>query len=273
MEINVFSVDLEDWFCSHNFSRVIPRERWQECEFRVLGSTHLLLNLLAKHHVEATFFVLGWIAERAPHLVREIEAAGHEVACHGYSHRLLTEMTPHLFEEDLVRAVSTIQPLIKRNLLGFRAPSFSVTAKTIWAFDILKGFGFRYDSSIFPIGFHPEYGMPQASLTIHDAAEDLVEVPLTCVEVARLRVPCAGGAYFRFLPYAITRRLFDHCNYLKRPIVFYVHPWEVDPGQPRVKLPLSKRLRHYYSISKTLTKLDWLLSDFRFTSVKRLLGL
>ena len=163
--INALSIDLEDWFCAYNLR--IKIEDWPTCELRVEANTRRILELLAKHDTRATFFVLGWIAERVPDLVREIEQRGHEIATHGYSHTVLTEMTPEAFEMDLCRALAVTQPCISQAILGFRAPSFSVTRKTLWALDILAKHGIKYDSSIFPISYHPDYGIPDASLAIH----------------------------------------------------------------------------------------------------------
>jgi len=271
---NAMSIDLEDWFNVHNMSQAIRREDWKNCEMRVIANTRRILELLATHKTEATFFTLGWIAERVPELVREIEAAGHEIATHGYSHTLLTEMTAESFEADLKRALMVTQRCIDQEIVGFRAPSFTVTTKTLWAVDVLTRNGIRYDSSIFPVGFHPDYGMADVSLSVfrHNASP-LVEFPMSCAEVMGRRIPCSGGGYFRILPYAITKRLLERCNAQGRPVMFYIHPWEIDPGQPRVKLSALKRFRHYYNLDKTMGRLDRLLKDFEFTSVRRAIGI
>ncbi|MGB9773628.1 MAG: XrtA system polysaccharide deacetylase [Bacteroidota bacterium] len=270
--INAMTIDLEDWFCVHNLSQVIKKEEWDRYEMRVLGSTRRILALLKKHEVNATFFVLGWIAERAPELIREIESDGHEIATHGYSHSLLTEMTPEEFEKDLEKALKVTRLCTEQSIIGFRAPSFSITKETMWAFDILKEYGLLYDSSIFPVRFHPNYGIPDAPLHIHSVGS-LIEVPLSSARFARMRIPCSGGGYFRFFPYPFTKYLMQQCIRESRPVIFYIHPWEFDTEQPRMHPPWLKRFRHYYNLHKTWERFDRLLSDFRFTSIRKLLGL
>jgi polysaccharide deacetylase family protein (PEP-CTERM system associated) len=267
---NVFSVDLEDWFCVQNLSGVIPREEWERCESRVERNTLVLLDLLSRHKVEATFFVLGWVAERYPDLVREVERRGHEIATHGYSHRLLTSLEPEEFRADLSRSLEVLARCSSSQVRGFRAPSFSVTRKTWWALDIVRASGIQYDSSIFPIGFHPDYGIADAPLSAHRLQEGVFELPMSCAELYGRKVPCSGGGYFRLFPYAVTRSLMRKCNQQGRPVIFYVHPWEVDPGQPRVNLPALKRFRHYNNLDRTADRLDQLLQDFAFTSVRKL---
>ncbi len=266
--INVFSIDLEEWFCVYNLSQVIPYEHWDRCESRVEPSTLAILDLLSKHHVEGTFFVLGWVAERHPDLVREVERRGHEIATHGYSHRLITHLSRDEFRADLERSLEVLTPLASKPIRGFRAPSFSVTRKTWWALDILRECGIHYDSSMFPISFHPDYGVPEAPLTAHHLSEGIWEMPMSVAEVAGKRVPCCGGGYFRQFPYAVTRSLMQLCNRQGRPVNFYLHPWEVDPDQPRMPLPLVKRVRHYNNLAKTMPRLERLLSDFAFTSAR-----
>jgi polysaccharide deacetylase family protein (PEP-CTERM system associated) len=267
---NVFSIDLEDWFCVHNLSGVIKREEWERCQSRVERNTLILLNLLSQHNVEATFFVLGWVAERYPDLVKEVERRGHEIATHGYSHRLLTALEPQEFRADLERSLEVLARCTSRPVRGFRAPSFSITRKTWWAVEILRSCGIRYDSSIFPIGFHPDYGIPDAPLSAHLLPEGVFELPMSCAEVFGRKVPCSGGGYFRLLPYVATRALMRRCNRQGRPVIFYLHPWEVDPEQPRVELPAVKRFRHYQNLDRTAERLERLLQDFQFTSVRRL---
>jgi polysaccharide deacetylase family protein (PEP-CTERM system associated) len=267
---NALSIDLEDWFCAYNLR--INIADWDKRELRVVPNTRRLLDLLERRRTRATFFVLGWIAERVPALVREIEARGHEIATHGYSHSLLTEMTPETFEADLCRSLDVIRACTSQPVLGFRAPSFTVTRKTLWALDILTRHGIRYDSSIFPIGYHPDYGIPGASLSIQQMGA-IAEVPMSLAEVMGRRIPCSGGGYFRVFPYAVTRWLMRTCNRQGRPVVFYVHPWEVDPAQPRVAMPLSKRFRHYHNLDQTVPRLDRLLGDFEFTPIREILGM
>jgi polysaccharide deacetylase family protein (PEP-CTERM system associated) len=270
---NVMSVDLEDWFCVYNLSGLIPHADWDKCESRVERSTERLLDLFRRRRVEATFFVLGWVADRFPDLVREVERRGHEVATHGYSHRLLTFMQPEEFRADLMRSLESLSRMTTGEIRGFRAPSFTLTRKTLWAVDVLRECGIRYDSSVFPVRFHPDYGITDGELYPHDLAEGLTELPMSVAEVLGRRVPCCGGGYFRLYPYRVTRWLMRRCNAQQRPVIFYLHPWEVDPDQPRVRgLPWSKRFRHYNNLEKTEERLDRLLEDFAFTSAWKLIA-
>ncbi len=272
---NALSIDLEDWFCVHNLSHVIRKEDWDKCELRVGESTRRILRLLEKHDTRATFFVLGWVAERLPDLIAEVEAGGHEIAVHGYNHLLLTEITPAEFDEDLARAVEVIKGCgVKQPLLGFRAPSFTVVEKTRpWALETLERHGFRYDSSVFPVGFHPDYGVADAPLVPYRITEQLYEFPMSCLDFYGRRLPFSGGGYFRLFPYAYTRFCMRRCNAEGRPAVFYLHPWELDPGQPRIKLPALKQFRHYNNLDRTEARLDALLGDFEFTTIREVLGL
>jgi polysaccharide deacetylase family protein (PEP-CTERM system associated) len=270
---NVMSIDLEDWFCVYNLSRLIPYAEWDRCESRVEESTMRLLGLFRKHKVEATFFVLGWVADRYPDLVKEIERGGHEIASHGYSHRLLTFMDPQEFRSDLQRSLEVLARTASQAVLGFRAPSFSLTSRTLWAVEILRQSGIRYDSSVFPVGFHPDYGMVDSDPRPHQLAEGLTELPMGVAEVFGRKVPCCGGGYFRLFPYALTRRLMHRCNAQGRPVIFYLHPWELDPGQPRVRgLSWSTRFRHYNNLERTEERLERLLGDFPFTSARKLIA-
>jgi polysaccharide deacetylase family protein (PEP-CTERM system associated) len=272
--LNAMSVDLEDWFCVHNLSGVLKAEDWDQCELRVNESARRLLGILERHSVTATFFVLGWVAERLPDLIREIELRNHEIAIHGYSHHLITQMSPEEFEDDLARAIRVLQRCgVNQQPIGFRAPSFTIVEKTMWALEILQRYGIRYDSSVFPVGFHPDYGIPTAPLDPYRITDQLLEFPMTCVEILGRRIPCGGGGYFRLLPYAYTRYCLQKVNDAGRPAVFYLHPWELDPDQPRVTLPLLKRLRHYVNLNRTEMRLNSLLRDFRFTTVRDVLGL
>jgi len=271
---NAISIDLEDWFCVYNLSGAIPRDQWDQCQSRVVETTNRLLALLDKHHTLATFFVLGYIARRRPDLVRDIETRGHEIAVHGYNHKLLTQITPKEFEQDLTDALDALRHCgVQQEILGYRAPSFTVTETTRWAFEILKRHGLRYDSSVFPVGFHPDYGMPDSPLGPHQVADGLWEFPLSVAEWLGRRLPCSGGGYFRLFPYFYTRFCIRRCNRQGRPVVFYLHPWELDPGQPRVELPWTKSFRHYHNLHKTEKRLDRLLGDFEFTTIREVLAL
>ncbi|HXG93213.1 MAG TPA: XrtA system polysaccharide deacetylase [Blastocatellia bacterium] len=272
---NAMSIDLEDWFCVHNMSEIIKKEDWEHCELRVERSARRILDLLDKHDTRATFFVLGWIAGRVPDLVREIEDRGHEIATHGYHHLLLTEITPREFEEDFEKALEIINRCgVRQNVLGFRAPSFTVVDRTRdWALPTLEKYGLSYDSSVFPIGFHPDYGVADAPLTPFKITDRLYEFPMSCLEVCGKRLPFSGGGYFRLFPYAYTKLCVKRCNERGRPAIFYLHPWEIDYEQPRVNLPRVKKFRHYHNLDKTEKRLDALLGDFQFTTIKEVLGL
>jgi polysaccharide deacetylase family protein (PEP-CTERM system associated) len=271
--MNVMSVDVEDWFCVYNLSRLISYADWDKYESRVERNTLRLLDLFGKHHVEVTFFVLGWVADRFPDLVKEIERRGHEVGTHGYSHRLLTSMQPEEFREDLHRSLEVLAKATSQTVRGFRAPSFSVTRKTLWAADILQESGIQYDSSVFPVRFHPDYGIADANLWPYELVEGVTELPMSVAEVFGRRIPCSGGGYFRAYPYAMTRWLMRRCNQQARPVIFYVHPWEADPGQPRIAgMPASQRFRHYNNLEKTEERLERLLGDFSFTSARKLIA-
>lgn len=271
--MNVMSIDVEDWFCVQNMARLIDRASWDSLESRVEKNTLALLDLFAKHRTEATFFVLGWVAERFPDLVREIARRGHEIASHGYSHRLLTELTPQEFEADLARSLEVLARCVSAPVDGFRAPSFSVTRQTWWAFETLSRHGIKYDSSVFPIGFHPDYGIGDAPLTPHIADHGILEIPMSCAQIGGRRIPCSGGGYFRLIPYPFFERLIRACNSQGRPVIFYLHPWEIDPDQPRVSgLPWSKAVRHYRNLDQTLPRLERLLETHRFTSLRAYTG-
>ncbi|MBN1984090.1 MAG: DUF3473 domain-containing protein [Chitinivibrionales bacterium] len=271
---NALSVDLEDWFCVYNFSQVIAIEQWDTCELRIVRNTQRLLELFSKHSVHATFFVLGWIAEHVPELIRLIQSQGHEIATHGHSHIIVKRVTPQIFEADLSRSITAIKSCVDTEIIGFRAPSFSISMEKTWIFDILHRFGIRYDSSLFPISFHPDYANQGKSLSIYPVTDSIIEFPLGCFQQWGITLPCSGGAYFRFFPYAYTAYGINRCNREGRPVVFYLHPWEIDPGQPRVKsVSFRKQLRHYLNLNKTFDRLERLLTDFEFAPCASVLGL
>ncbi len=273
---NAISIDLEDWFCVKNLSGAIKRSDWDSCELRIRESTERLLALFEHHQTRATFFVLGWIAEKVPDLIRKIEDRGHEIAVHGYNHLLLTEISPEEFEDDLIKALQAIENCgLKSHPIGFRAPSFTVVEKTKpWVLPILVRYNFKYDSSVFPVGFHPEYGVPDSPLSPYEITEGLYEFPMSCLEMFGRRFPFGGGGYFRLFPYAYTKYCLRKVNSGGRPTVFYLHPWELDPGQPRIKnLSLSQKIRHYRNLDQTEKRFARLLRDFEFTTMREVLGL
>jgi polysaccharide deacetylase family protein (PEP-CTERM system associated) len=272
--VHFFTVDVEDYFQVTAFDRVVSRESWDSLPSRVERSTDLLLDLLGARGIQGTFFTLGWVARKHPDLVRRIAAAGHEIASHGWWHRRVTTLTPEQFREDLRESKADLEAVSGQQVLGFRAPSFSIVPGHEWAFDVLLEEGFRYDSSLFPIR-RPDYGYPAAPPVPHiirRRSGSLLELPLATTSFAGLRIPAAGGGYLRQLPYAMIRRAFREWGAAGVPAMFYIHPWEVDPEQPRLPVSALTRLRHYGGLERTMPRLKRLLDDFRFCPVRRRFG-
>lgn len=272
---NALTVDVEDYFHVSAFSNHIERNQWEGYACRVETNTRVLLRMFEAAQVQATFFVLGWVAERYPALVREIAAGGHEVACHGYSHELVYRQTPTVFREESKRSKDILENIIQKPIKGYRAASYSITPKSTWALDILAELGFVYDSSIFPVR-HDRYGMPGARREPHvlktPAGHSLVEFPLSTLQAFRYRLPIAGGGYFRLFPYLFTRFALGRINNTdKLPFIFYLHPWEIDPNQPRVAAGWLSRFRHYQNLDRCQQRLATLLQDFSFTSAEQVL--
>jgi polysaccharide deacetylase family protein (PEP-CTERM system associated) len=265
--VNAMTIDVEDYFHVSVFDGVLPRTQWNTLESRVCANTARLLQMFDEYEVRATFFVLGWVAERFPELVREIATRGHEVASHGYAHRLIYDQTPAAFREDVHRAKGVLEDACGREVAGYRAPSYSITPRSLWALDILLEEGYRYDSSIFPIR-HDRYGISVSErqpYPIERAKGRLIEVPASTARVGPLNLPIAGGGYFRILPYRWTQWGISRVNRLeRRPVVFYLHPWEVDPAQPRIKVGRLGTFRHYRNLDRTESRLRRLLTDFAF---------
>ena len=273
--INAFSVDVEDYFQVAALASAIPRESWPDRESRVERNTDRILALLEERGIHGTFFVLGWIAERHPMLVRRIAVAGHEIASHGYSHQLIYTQSPAEFRAETVRSKHLLEDLCGTAVIGYRAASFSITRRSLWALDILVELGFRYDSSIFPIR-HDRYGIPGASeepgpLTTPSGAS-LIEFPMCAARWCGLRVPVSGGGYFRLLPLAVTRWGLRQINAKGRPFTFYLHPWEIDPDQPRVEVSRLSRFRHYTNLHCCEDRLRRLLGEFSFAPMREVLA-
>lgn len=264
----MLSFDVEDWFHAHNLRPAVDRSDWEDCEPRVGRNTRAILELLDDHGTRATFFVLGWVAERFPGLVEEIDDRGHEVASHGYGHELLYELTDEQRREDLQRSLDILEPLVDGEIRGYRAPSFSITDR---AAEQLSELGFEYDSSSFAAPVHDRYGelstLAAGEGTFTAFQNGLREARLPLLEVAGLDVPWAGGGYFRFIPYPVFRRGVERIARTDN-FIFYLHPWELDPDQPRHDLPLSNRIRHYTNLRKTRGRLDRLLSDFEWEPIE-----
>lgn len=272
MSTHVFSVDVEDYFQVEAFADIVDRSDWNRYPSRVEDNTRRLLDLLEAHEVRATFFILGWVAERFPALVREIVVRGHEPACHSYWHRLIFNLTPEEFRQDTQRAKQAIEQAAGRPVLGYRAPSYSVTSRSLWALEILAQSGFVYDSSIFPIR-HDTYGMPSAPrfpFRMDTPSGPISEYPLTTFRLwGPGNLPVAGGGYLRIFPFAYTRLGVTRARQEGLTIVAYIHPWEIDPGQPRLAGRLLSRFRHYTNLAQTPRKLRQLWQCASFTSFER----
>ena len=269
-----FTVDVEDYFQVSAFGSVIRPEDWDHYECRVERSTRQILELAAKHSTRGTFFVLGWIAERYPSLVREIQTAGHEIGCHSYWHQLVYELGPGRFRADLVRARDTLEDITGSPLRLFRAPSFSITRQSLWGLEILVEEGFDVDSSIYPVR-HDRYGIPRSPKGPH-----VIETPAGCIRefpgmtcrVAGLTVPVGGGGYLRLFPWTVTSGLLQQIRREGRPLNVYLHPWEVDIEQPRIAASLKSRFRHYQNLKTTAPKLSKLLTRFRLSTMSEVLN-
>jgi len=276
--VNAFSVDVEDWYQVADFDAVIPFPDWDRYESRVERNTDAILALLAESGCHGTFFVLTWNAERHPAIVRRIAAAGHEVATHGYAHRIVYEQTREEFRDDVERAKKTLEDIVGEAVFGYRAPSFSFTRRSAWAPDVLLDLGFRYDSSVFPVR-DSLYGMPDAERFPYVIRERdgrrLVEFPITTTALLGRNLPLGGGAYLRVFPYRYLRWGMRRVNRRERqPAVVYIHPWEIDPGQPRMKTAGKRGFSsHYVNLGRTEAKLRRLLRDFRFAPLRAVLDL
>jgi polysaccharide deacetylase family protein (PEP-CTERM system associated) len=268
--LNALTFDIEDYFHVHAFDGVILRETWDDIPTRVVENTRLILRLLREHETTATFFVLGWVAERHPEIVQEIAADGHELASHGYAHELVHTIGPDRFRNDVMRSLEALRTAVPQaRIQGYRAPSFSINTQSHWAFDILESLGFSYDSSVFPVSFHDRYGMRAAPRFAHIIGKGLLEFPLSTIRVFRCNWPVAGGGYFRLSPLAFTTWAINRINSGGQPATVYLHPWEFDPGQPRVSAaPLRSRFRHYVNLHRTENRLRALLQRFSFGPIE-----
>lgn len=265
--VNALTVDVEDYFQVSAFAESVDQNDWDNHPLRVENNTRKLLNLCDEFRYKATFFTLGWVAERTPSLIAEIADRGHEVACHGYSHQLVYNQTPEVFREETIRAKAILEDIIQKPVLGYRAASYSITEKSLWALDILAESGFVYDSSIFPVR-HDRYGMPNTPEHPYElktpAGHSIVEFPLSTARIASYRLPIAGGGYFRLYPYWMSRLGLQQINRDNKPFIFYLHPWEVDPDQPKISASRFSRFRHYNNLDKCEGRLRNLMTDFEF---------
>ena len=305
---NALTIDLEDYYMVSAFESVVTKENWQLHESRIERNTHRVLDILdaanGNNDVKATFFCLGWVGEKYGNLIREIGRRGHEIACHGYDHQLVYRMTREQFREDVLISKRILEDAVGKSVIGYRAPSYSITEKSLWALEILGEEGYRYDSSIFPI-HHDRYGIPMAprfpflvtrngdggngvpvpvrldqmplwNVKRGDSCEDgIVEYPISTVKVLGCNIPLSGGGYMRLFPYGVIRKGLSRINDgEKQPFVFYLHPWEFDPEQPRMtNISVLSRFRHYVNLDGTADKLKRLLNDFKFSSMADVIGL
>lgn len=274
---NALSIDVEDYFQVHALEAAVRRADWEAYECRVERNIRLILRLMREEMTQATFFVLGWVADHYPSLVAEIAADGHEIATHGYWHELIYRQTPREFESDVQKAQEALLRALRSSgqpeILGYRAPSFSITRESLWALDVLRRNGFCYDSSIFPLVAHDRYGIPSASRFLHQVIDGLWEVPVSTVRLLRRNWPFAGGGYFRLYPLWLTRWGIQRINDEGHPAVIYLHPWEFDPKQPRVAgIGCVSRFRHYVNLGRTEGRLRCLLREFEFGPIREVFG-
>ena len=265
--VNAFTVDVEDYFQVSAFENDVKRSEWDSMESRVSRNTDIILNLLSENNIKGTFFVLGWVAERYKHIVKKIDMEGHEVACHGYSHKLIYNQTISEFKEETVKAKEILEDIIQKPVYGYRAASYSITNDSLWALDVLADAGFKYDSSIFPVT-HDRYGISDAQEFPHlitgPSGSKIVEFPLSIYKILKYNLPVSGGGYFRLYPYAFTKYALNSLNNSDKPFSFYLHPWEIDPDQPRISTNLLSRFRHYNNLDQCEGRLQKLLTDFDF---------
>ncbi len=268
---NALTIDVEDYFQVSAFAPYIPRSDWDSRECRVERNVDRILALLAERDVKATFFTLGWVAERYPQLVRRIVAGGHELASHGYGHERASDLDRRSFHDDVARAKQLLEDIGGQAVKGYRAPSFSIGTRNLWAFDTLAQAGYTYSSSIYPIR-HDHYGMPDSPRFAYRLASGLLEIPVTTLRMASRNLPSSGGGYFRLLPYSLSRWMLRRINTVDREsAIFYFHPWEIDPGQPRIPgIDLKTRFRHYVNIPRMESRLQQLLADFRWDRMDRI---
>jgi polysaccharide deacetylase family protein (PEP-CTERM system associated) len=267
---HALSFDVEEHFQVAAFWSPMRRRQWDNYESRVERNVERILSILSFHGIRATFFVLGWVAQKHRNLVRGIASHGHEIASHGFGHELITSQTPSVFREDIRNSKDILEDIIGGQIHGYRAPSFSITSETQWALPILAEEGYVYDSSIFPIQ-HDRYGMPGANPWCHrvmTSAGPLWEVPPSTIKIGPIRIPIAGGGYFRLYPYPILRNLLTRTAAGGHPLIMYLHPWEFDPDQPRMEGSVVSKFRHYMNLSKTEARLQQLVKDFRFMSIR-----
>ncbi len=263
---NALSVDVEDYFQVSAFENIIDRNNWDNLAHRVAANVGRILSIFDEFDVKATFFVLGWVAERYPEIVTKIVDNGHELASHGYGHQRVSDISRDDFIGDIIRAKHILEDLSGQSIKGYRAPSYSIGEKNIWALQALAETGHEYSSSIYPIK-HDHYGFPSAPrFVFRDTKSGLIEIPITTINIFNRLFPAGGGGFFRFYPYSLSRWAINRVNHQdKQPSIFYFHPWEIDPGQPKQSnIPLKTQFRHYLNLHKTENRLIHLLRDFEW---------
>jgi polysaccharide deacetylase family protein (PEP-CTERM system associated) len=262
---NALTVDVEDYFQVEAFKGVISNDSWDNIPTRVEANTQRLLDMFAQADIKATFFVLGWVAERHPEIVRRIHAAGHEVGSHGYAHQLAHLQSRDIFRDDIQRSKRLLEDISGERVKGYRAPTFSVRRSNWWAYDVLAEEGYDYSSSLYPVS-HDLYGTPDAPIApFHPTESGLLEIPLSTMKIGGRNLPCSGGGYFRLLPYAVSQWCIERSLAQRRsPFVFYCHPWEFDAGQPRIQAGAKSRFRHYTNIARMQGRVARLFEDFRW---------
>lgn len=270
MKKNAMTVDVEDYFQVSAFEPYIKKQQWDTLPHRVEKNTHKILDLFAEKNIKATFFTLGWVAERYPQIIKRIVTDGHELACHGYEHTRVTEQTPDQFRRDVGKAKKLLEDLGGEAVNGYRAPSYSIGAGNLWALTVLQEEGFQYSSSIYPVK-HDIYGMPDAPRFIYAPIENknFKEIPITTIRFGDKNFPCGGGGFFRFYPYALSKWAFKRINNQENEsAIFYFHPWEIDPEQPRQQgLNLKTRTRHYLNLKRMENRIKQLLTDFKWDTM------
>jgi polysaccharide deacetylase family protein (PEP-CTERM system associated) len=271
VKINAMTVDVEDYFQVSAFETYVAKEKWEAIPHRVERNTHKILDLFEERNIRATFFTLGWVAERYPDLIKRIVTDGHELACHGYEHIKVTDQTPEQFRNDISKAKKLLEELSGKEVIGYRAASYSIGANNLWALNVLQEEGFRYSSSIYPIK-HDLYGMPDAPRFIFEPILDqhFKEIPITTIRFGDKNLPCGGGGFFRFYPYSLSKWAFNWINKNENEsAIFYFHPWEIDPEQPRQQgLSLKTRTRHYLNLNRMENRIKRLLTDFKWDTME-----
>lgn len=266
----LLSVDVEDWFQVDNLKQAITRDSWDGNVSRIEHNVDIILELLNKNNSSATFFILGWIAERFPHLIKKIHQQGHEVACHGYNHELVYSLSQEKFRQDVYKTKHILENIISEEIIGYRAPNFSITD---WAIDVLISLGFKYDSSLFLSMIHSRYGKLKnyvvSENSVFKLKDDFYQVMLSNIDYAGIKLPWSGGFYFRFIPYQIFKVGINKILKDKGIYIFYIHPWEFDPKQPKVKnINFQYKFRHYTNLKRTELKFIQLLKDYRFSPIR-----